>query len=145
MKLSLLFAEDNRVSRHLIVRLLRQDGHKVTAVKNGEDAYKRYLDQLFDVVLMDIQMPNLNGVTTAVLIREYERKTGGRYTPIIAVTGHLSWEDRELYTMQGFDGYVPKPVVRETLYSTISTLLETHQKPGVLANFNPVGDGEVWT
>lgn len=103
--LSMLVAEDERVNRTVVHRLLGKIGHKATCVESGEAALKELKARSFDCILMDIQMPGLNGMETTRAIRETMKID----TPIIALTAHAMKGDREAFMEAGMNGYVAKP------------------------------------
>jgi PAS domain S-box-containing protein len=107
--LRILLAEDNRINQRLAVRLLEKRGHQVVVVANGKEAVEAVEQQTFDVVLMDVQMPEMGGFEATAKIREVERKTGNRL-PIIAMTAHAMKGDRERCVAAGMDDYVAKPI-----------------------------------
>ena len=112
--LRILAAEDNRVNQRLLVRLLEKEGHTVTVVGDGEAAVAISEEEEFDVILMDVQMPNLDGLEATRSIRARERESG-RHVPIIALTAHALKGDRERCLEAGMDAYVAKPVQKQEL------------------------------
>jgi signal transduction histidine kinase/CheY-like chemotaxis protein len=112
--LRILAAEDNRVNQRLLVRLLEKEGHAVTIVEDGEAAVAISAKQAFDLILMDVQMPNLDGLEAARCIRSRELATG-KHMPIIALTAHAMKGDRERCLEAGMDAYVAKPVQKQEL------------------------------
>ena len=116
--LRVLVAEDNLVNRKLVTRLLQKRGHKITAVENGGDAVAAVQAKTFDAVLMDVQMPEMNGLEATAAIRQHEAGTGG-HVPIIALTAHAMQGDRERCLAAGMDGYLAKPIDVDELVSTI--------------------------
>jgi len=116
-----LVAEDNRTNQKLIEALLKQKGHHVSMVGNGREAAARASKRSFDVILMDVQMPEMSGLEATAAIREHEGSTG-RHTPIIALTARAMAGDREEYLAAGMDGYVSKPLRPDELFSTIDAL-----------------------
>jgi signal transduction histidine kinase/CheY-like chemotaxis protein/HPt (histidine-containing phosphotransfer) domain-containing protein len=119
--LRLLLAEDNLINRKLTRLLLEKRGHEVTAVENGEQAVARLEREPYDLVLMDIEMPVMDGVQAAREIRKLE-KTLGRRIPIIAMTAHALKGDRERYLGAGMDGYVSKPLLAQDLFAAVESL-----------------------
>ncbi len=117
--LRILLAEDSLVNQKLAVALLEKQGHWVTVVDNGEQAVTAVQRDEFDVILMDVQMPVMDGVEATGRIREVEASTGRR-TPIIAMTAHALKGDRERFLESGMDGYVSKPVRVQQLYAAIA-------------------------
>jgi PAS domain S-box-containing protein len=120
--LRVLLAEDNRVNQRLALRLLEKRGHLVVLAEDGAQAVEELQKQKFDLVLMDVQMPVMDGVeaTAAVRLRE---KTTGAHIPIIAMTAHAMEGDRERFLDSGMDGYVSKPVHSRELFEAIDSLL----------------------
>jgi CheY-like chemotaxis protein len=116
--LRILLAEDNRVNQLLASRLLEKQGHVVTVVPNGAAALAVLENTVFDLILMDIQMPGIDGLTATTLIRERET-ISGRHTPILAMTAHAMKGDRERCLAAGMDGYLVKPVQAAELFSAI--------------------------
>jgi hypothetical protein len=121
--LRILLAEDNPVNQRLAIRLLEKHGHAVTAVGNGIEAVKIFSERSFDVILMDIHMPEMDGIETTLHIRLLETKTG-THVPIIAMTASAMKEDREACLAAGMDGYISKPVSREELLGTLARLVD---------------------
>ncbi|MBM4062332.1 MAG: response regulator, partial [Planctomycetes bacterium] len=107
--LRILVAEDNAVNQKLIERVLQRDGHQVTIAANGRACVEAYARGAFDVVLMDMQMPEMSGIDAAVHIRRGEVVHGGR-VPIIALTANTSREDREACLHAGMDEVLAKPL-----------------------------------
>jgi CheY-like chemotaxis protein len=113
-------AEDNLVNRRLVERILEKEGHRVTAVENGREA----LDQLqradFDLVLMDIQMPVMDGIEATQAIRAAEA-VSKIHVPIIALTAHAMKGDRDRCLAAGMDAYLSKPIVTADLLGMVHT------------------------
>jgi signal transduction histidine kinase/CheY-like chemotaxis protein len=107
--LRILLAEDNVVNQKVVVRLLEKRGHTVVVAANGAEAVSAYESQAFDIVLMDIQMPELDGFEATCRIRQLERVTGRR-TPIVALSAHAMLGDRERCLQAGMDAYLEKPI-----------------------------------
>ena len=103
--LRILLAEDNRVNQMVAVRILEKQGHTVAVVGDGQAALTALAQEAFDLVLMDIQMPVLDGLEATAAIRAQE-KTQGTHVPIIAMTAHAMRGDRERCLAAGMDGYV---------------------------------------
>ena len=112
--LRILLAEDNEINLNLFVELLRHGGHSLEVARDGGEALGHWEKSRFDVILMDVQMPGIDGVEATRIIRGRELENG-RHTPIIALTAHAMREDRQKFLDQGFDGYVSKPFKMRTL------------------------------
>jgi two-component system, sensor histidine kinase and response regulator len=119
--LRVLVAEDNPTNQTLISALLDQQGHHVSIVNNGRLAVERVAQEAFDLVLMDVQMPEMSGLEATAAIREAERRTGG-HVPIVALTARAMTGDREQCLAAGMDAYVPKPVRAEDLFAAIDAI-----------------------
>jgi PAS domain S-box-containing protein len=116
--LTVLLAEDNPVNQRLAQRLLEKHGHMVEIARNGREALALLEAQHFDLVLMDVQMPEMDGFEATEAVRKKEIRTGG-HMPIIAMTAHAMKGDEERCLEAGMDGYVPKPVTAEQLFGAI--------------------------
>jgi signal transduction histidine kinase/CheY-like chemotaxis protein len=119
---TILVAEDNRVNQVLAQRLLEKRGHTVVLAETGKAALEAVEKQTFDLVLMDIQMPEMDGLEATAAIRQRE-KISGKHLPIIAMTANAMIGDKEHCLQAGMDGYVAKPLSVNDLFSTIETLL----------------------
>jgi len=117
-RVSILVAEDNVVNQRVALRILEKRGHDVTIVNNGREAVAALEHGAFDVVLMDVQMPELGGFEATAIIRETERTTGG-HVRIIAMTAHAMNGDRERCLEAGMDGYLSKPIDRDMLFAIV--------------------------
>ncbi|MFO0809132.1 MAG: ATP-binding protein [Gemmataceae bacterium] len=115
--LSVLLAEDNIVNQRLVVRLLEKRGHRVTVAGNGAAAVEEWRGKDFDIILMDVQMPDVDGFEATASIREQE--TEGQRIPIVALTAHALKGDRERCLAAGMDGYLTKPIQPADLYKTL--------------------------
>ena len=125
--LNILLAEDNRVNQILVIRMLERRGHRVSVAANGKEALAAISRDRFDVVLMDIQMPEMNGLEATAAIREQEKSTGA-HIPIMAMTAHAMKGDRDRCLAAGMDTYISKPVnVNEFFEALESTLATTRQ------------------
>ena len=116
--LRVLVAEDNPTNQKLVSALLDQQGHHVSIVSNGRLAVERAAQEPFDIILMDVQMPEMSGLEATAAIREAERHTG-RHIPIVALTARAMAGDREQCLAAGMDAYVSKPVRADELFSAI--------------------------
>jgi len=121
--LRILLAEDNIVNQKMMVKILQKEGCQVMAVDNGQDLLKQFEQGLFDVILMDVHMPILDGLEATIKIRHNEKTTGTRI-PIIALTARAMDEDKGQCFKAGVDGYVSKPINRHILFETIKSLVE---------------------
>ena len=119
-----LVAEDNAVNQRLVKAMLLKAGHDVHIVGNGRDAVRAVARERFDIVLMDIQMPELDGLSATREIRAAEAGTA-RHTPIVALTAHAMKGDRETCLAAGADAYITKPVRSTELMETIDKLTDT--------------------
>jgi PAS domain S-box-containing protein len=133
--LRVLLAEDNAVNQKLVVRLLEKQGHQVVVAENGYQALACLQQQAFDLILMDVQMPEMGGFEATAAIRN-EEKTTGRRVPIIAMTAHAMKGDRERCLEAGMDGYVSKPVQVRELYEAIGQVVS----PGTPRALPPQGE-----
>jgi PAS domain S-box-containing protein len=107
--LKILLAEDNRVNALSMTAILTRMGHQLVTVDDGQQAFEQWHTTGFDCILMDVQMPVMDGVEATRLIRQQEQASD-RHVPIIALTAHAMRGDRERLLAEGFDGYVAKPV-----------------------------------
>jgi CheY-like chemotaxis protein/HPt (histidine-containing phosphotransfer) domain-containing protein len=119
--LHLLLVEDNPINRRLAQSVLERQGHDVTVAENGVAALEALERESFDLVLMDVQMPKLDGIEATVAIRRREATTGG-HVPIVAVTAHAMAGDRERCMGAGMDGYLTKPIRPAMLLDAIARL-----------------------
>ena len=120
--LRILLAEDNEVNQEFAVDLLKKRGHTVVVANNGMQAVAEWKTGPFDIVLMDIQMPMMDGFAATAAIRQLENATG-RHTPIIALTAHAMKGDRERCLEAGMDAYVSKPLRSQELYAAMNKLV----------------------
>jgi CheY-like chemotaxis protein len=123
LRLNLLLAEDNPVNQKLATRLLQKMGHSVKVVENGRQALAAFMKDQFDVILMDIQMPEMDGFEATAAIREREKtQDGTTHVPILAMTAHALAGDRERCLEAGMDGYVSKPINVQELAEALENL-----------------------
>jgi len=126
--LRVLVAEDTPVNQKFILRLLDRWGHKTVLVDDGRKAVAEVSKAVFDVVLMDVQMPEMDGLESAAAIRRMETGSN-RHTPIIAMTAHAIKGDRERCLAAGMDEYLSKPIDAEKLKQIIERLTAAHSPP----------------
>ncbi|KAB8235772.1 uncharacterized protein BDW43DRAFT_269562 [Aspergillus alliaceus] len=108
--LVILLAEDNEVNQKVALKVMQKYHHNVTVVSNGQEALDEFRHKQYDVILMDVQMPVMGGFESTIRIREYERLHTLPHTPIIALTAHAMFGDREKCIAAGMDDYLPKPL-----------------------------------
>jgi two-component system sensor histidine kinase/response regulator len=121
-KLRVLLAEDNQVNQMLATRLLERRGFSVTVVGDGRAAINTLASQSFDVALMDVQMPGMDGLQAVAEIRRREQATGG-HLPVIALTAHALTGDEERCLAAGMDAYVSKPINKADLFAAIDQVV----------------------
>ena len=119
LALRVLLAEDNPVNQKVAVLLLQRMGHSVTVAATGSEAIEISAREDFDAILMDVQMPGMNGYDAARAIRRRERETL-RHTPIVALTANAMTGDRELCLEAGMDDYLAKPIRPEALQEALA-------------------------
>ena len=122
--LRILLAEDNVVNKKLAVRLLQKHGYEVVVAGNGREALAAVERESFDLVLMDVQMPEMDGVEATQTIRERERGTG-HHLPIVAMTAHAMKGDQERRLQAGMDSYVSKPINSAELFAVIEQTMHS--------------------
>ena len=112
--LRILLTDDNAVNRRLAARLLEKQGHVVQVASSGREALAALDHEAFDLAILDVQMPDMDGFETTAIIRERE-KANGRHLPIVAMTAHAMADDRARCLQAGMDGYLSKPIDPITL------------------------------
>ena len=117
--LRILLAEDNQVNQRLAVQMLEKEGHTVSTVANGVEAVEASQTFDFDLILMDIQMPEMDGLEATARIRALQQ-LGGKYVPIVAMTAHAMQADRERCLRSGMDDYITKPINRKNLIELVA-------------------------
>ena len=118
--LLILVAEDNLVNQKIATKILEAAGHRVEIADNGRRAVELAAQKNFDLILMDIQMPEMSGEQATEHIRALAH---GSSIPIIALTAHSDVGDKERYLSVGMDGYMPKPINRADLFTTIDEVI----------------------
>ncbi|WP_419785928.1 response regulator [Pseudodesulfovibrio sp.] len=127
--LRVLLADDNSLNRFLAQSLLNQHGHTVTTVENGAQALDALREQNYDLVLMDMQMPVMDGITATRIIRDPNSGALDPDLPIIAVTAHALKGDRERFLEAGMNDYISKPINMKAFYATIARVMEGRSVP----------------
>ena len=123
--LEILLVEDKPMNQKLATILLEKEGHRVTTADNGKKALELYGARTFDLILMDIHMPEMGGLEVTECIRAAEAEGGGGRIPIIAMTAYVMQEDRDKCLQAGMDYYISKPINAEELYYAIARVMET--------------------
>ena len=124
----ILLAEDNEINQALSVKILTKRGHTIKVANNGKEALQALEQEAFDVILMDVQMPEMDGLAATAAIRAREQETG-RHIPIVALTAHAMKGDRERCLAAGMDAYVAKPLRAEELFTALAGLLPASALP----------------
>ncbi|MBI3650722.1 MAG: response regulator [Acidobacteria bacterium] len=125
-RLHILLAEDNEINQMLATKMLENRGHTLVVAGNGREALTVYEQEAFDLILMDVQMPEMNGLEATSIIRRKEAGTS-KHTPIIAMTARAMKGDREECFAAGMDAYLTKPIQFGEFFETIETLLANSQ------------------
>jgi signal transduction histidine kinase/DNA-binding response OmpR family regulator len=128
-RLRILLAEDNPVNQQLALHLLERRGHVVVLANNGAEAVRIVQRSVFDAILMDVQMPEMDGYAATAAIRRQEQGTGRR-TRILAMTAHAMEGDRERCLAAGMDGYVSKPIRPDQLFAALDEVANQPEQPG---------------
>jgi two-component system sensor histidine kinase/response regulator len=119
--LHILLAEDNAVNQKLAVRMLEKRGHTLVVASTGKEALAAWKRERFDLILMDVQMPEMDGFEATAAIRQAERLTGV-HIPIVAMTAYAMSGDRQRCLEAGMDGYIPKPIQAQTVFEVIKAM-----------------------
>jgi CheY-like chemotaxis protein len=119
----ILLAEDNAINQVFVTRLLERWGHRVVVAENGRDALAALDCESFDLVLMDVQMPEMDGFEATRAIRQRESENGGGHLPIVALTAHAMKGDRTRCLDAGMDDYLSKPICPKDMFLAIETQL----------------------
>ena len=127
LPLRVLLAEDSVVNQKLAIGLLEKHGHTVVVAANGKEAIAALTSQEFDVVLMDVEMPEMDGLEATAVIRVQEKQTG-EHIPIVAMTAHAMKGDRERCLEAGMDEYVSKPIRAQQLFETLASVCQGHRR-----------------
>ena len=137
--LHILLAEDNVVNQKLATKILANWGHSIVVASSGKEAVEASEKERFDLILMDIQMPDLDGFEATQIIREREKDGGGRL-PIVAMTAHAMKGDKEKCLAAGMDDYVSKPINRDELFSVIQKFAKGGEATGNSASLSSKDD-----
>ena len=138
--LRILLAEDNLINCALATGLLEKRGHTLVHAANGREAVEAARRERFDLILMDVQMPEMDGLEATRRIREAE-SAAGRHTPIAAMTAHAMTGDRERFLASGMDEYVSKPLQRAELFALLARIAEERESVAALPVVAPVPGG----
>ena len=122
----ILVAEDDMLASHLIREMLNWHGLEMEPARTGQEAVELWENGSYDMILMDLQMPRLDGISATRMIREKERERGG-HTPIVAMTANTFEEDRERCVAAGMDAYLTKPLDMKKGLDVIMALLKKYQ------------------
>ena len=133
--LRVLVAEDNEINRDIVVTMLRRAGHRVTAVEDGLQAVRLVEEERFDLVLMDVQMPVMDGVTATRHIRAMPGPASG--LPIVALTGNVMPGHRAEYLAAGMTAYLTKPIVAADLFGLLGSVSASRTEPSGMAAAGP--------
>ena len=127
----ILVAEDNDVNQIVVEQILIDAGHSYTIVENGRLALEQFKAERPDLVLMDVSMPEMNGLEATTAIRATEAAAGdGVHTPIIGLTAHALKGDKEMCLEAGMDDYMPKPISPDALQAKVAEWLVKTGKAG---------------
>jgi CheY-like chemotaxis protein len=140
--LKILLAEDNLVNQKLASRLLEKRNHSVTVVLNGREALAALEKNHFDLVFMDMQMPDMDGFEATTILREQEKSTG-RHQPVIAITALAMNGDRERCMAVGMDGYLSKPIRSQELDELLDSFLVSREDLSTEKDAIPIADGSI--
>lgn len=124
--IKILVAEDNEANQFLIKAITKTMDWEITLVDDGEQAVEAYKQQSFDLIMMDVQMPVLNGYEATRLIRKLEAEKG-THTPIVALTAYAMKSDKDSCIEAGMDDYISKPFKRQQFLDMVINTLEAHK------------------
>ncbi|WP_027185945.1 response regulator [Desulfovibrio inopinatus] len=119
----ILLAEDNPVNQFLARRLLENRGFQVSVASSGSEAIEMIAHHVYDIILMDISMPIMDGIDATRRIRELGVQVRGKDIPILALSAHSSPDDLAQYTAAGMNGFIPKPIEKEELFRIVDDAL----------------------
>lgn len=121
-KINILVVEDNPINQKLITTLIEKKGWQASTASNGEEALEVFKDKDFDIIIMDIQMPQMDGFETTRYIRNIESSSNLRHIPIVAITAYAMKEDREKCLQAGMDDYICKPINAQDFYRKVEQI-----------------------
>ena len=119
-RVRVLVAEDNPVNRKIVANMMDTERFELTFAENGREAYDTFRNAAFDLVLMDVSMPEMDGLEATKAIRSFEAECASAPTPIVALTAHAMYGDREKFLAAGMDDYLTKPIKRKILRDTVA-------------------------
>lgn len=134
VSMNILVAEDNPVNQHVVRQMLSRMGYSCTVVSTGREAVTRFIQNHFDAILMDVQMPDMDGFSATTMIRQAERARN-THTPILALTAHAMKGDREKCLAAGMDGYISKPLNMQELEAALAPIRD--RKHAATSKWNP--------
>lgn len=140
-EIEVLLVEDNKINQTVMNKMLKEKNVSVDTANNGYEAIELYEKNYYDVILMDIHMPEMDGIEVTRRIRENERNEG-RHTPIIAVTAYALEGDKERFLAMGMDEYICKPIKMEQLFNIINKVLDDKQEKNQYDFMNNIKLGE---
>ena len=130
-KLDILLVEDDQVNQFVLSHMLNKKGYNIHVANHGKEAVDAYSNSEYDLILMDMQMPIMDGVEATKRIREMERNKSKRFTPIIVITAYALQGDREKYLSLGMDDYISKPIQMDELFYTIEKVMFRFKSKGI--------------
>ena len=125
-KLKVLVAEDDMINQKIIEKMLKSLGHEVHLADNGEVALEHFKEDTFDIVLMDMQMPVMNGIDSAKAIRAHEQENNLKETPILALTANALEQNKEMCYEAGMNGYYTKPITMKSIEEMLTLNWSLH-------------------
>lgn len=125
--LHILLAEDDIINQKVIMKMLKEIGHKVDTASNGNEALDLFKKDKYDVILMDIQMPQMDGIEAAKRIKDIEFSANQKHTPIVALTAYALQGDRERFLSLGMDEYVSKPIQMNDLFQVLENAISSNE------------------
>jgi CheY-like chemotaxis protein len=117
--MNILLVDDSMINRALILKLISRTDHSVEVAQNGKEGYDRFISGEFNMVLMDINMPVMDGLTATSEIRKHEKTLGNTNTPIIALTANTDPEEIDMCFESGCDDYIAKSTITDVIYDVL--------------------------